>query len=1053
MIAAIGLAAQAQIAQPTLPPGKIAVFKAGTSDGRWNISISKEQPCYIQVFDPAVTNAAAPVVSVALATNGAPGSIWINAHAGSEGGGISRSTDRQFLALEGYTGSIPPTNGPTPSSAPGVTRGIVTLDAFANANGIYSDPFGWFGLPSGVTQNNPTGIASTDGTNFWGTGNVTGGSSEAAGVLFFNDQYSPSPLEVENYIQGAAEARIIGGTLYIASISSKNPPFNGIFNFVGTRSSGYGGQVIPLPYDPNVAVPYQTYATTNLFINWGSTYSKVANFDMNPQATIAYGADQTYGIIKFVNNGTGWTQAPYIFGTTNIGSTLQPSGNQGCFGICVDFSGVNPIIYATTMEFGAGTTGNSQGNPNANRLIKIVDTGVNPGTNLVAVTLATAASTNESFRGIDFTPDLTPLIVSQPAGVSTTTNQAVALSVGVNSVYPLSYQWYDNGVAVKNDANLSGATNSTLNFALSSLTNSGSYTVVITNYYGSVTSAVTSVLISPVPILAGNFGPTVYQTNFAGSLVLMSQNFTNGTSPFTYQWYFGTTQLSDDGVKYSGSTMASLIITNVQVPDSGNYYLVVNNGAGYSTNLAEVLTVNYQLPIISAFGQPQSLTNFAGLTSSLSVQTSGGSVPMTFQWYFKNTALTDPGASGDDSGSFATGTTSSTLTIAPSAAADSGNYYCVIANLGGSVTSHIATVLIQVPPAPSAVGYSNQVYVQNFDSLPDPGIASVNSFNNGYVNGQLAGLQYSLGNPFDFAYPILNSGLVGGLGLGAKMSGWYGAATQLSEDPTTSGYTRFGAQDGDQSTGGIIDFGPNDASSTAITGTNRALGLLSTGTTGSTTYALKLTNSTSTTLNYVNIGFIGELWRNGTGARVMSFGYVLDNTANSFVLDVNSISNAATLVPELAFSFPTASVVTPVDGTQPANQTHLNSNNLQLSTPWQPGAALWLIWSMNYYGGGSGNGYAIDNLSFSASANPITLVSQPTLGGVTYNAGTGLTFTFTNTAGAAAQFTTWSTTNLALPFSQWVNLGHPAEVSSGNYVVVDPSSKTNKQTYYKVTSP
>ena len=45
---------------------------------------------------------------------------------------------------------------------------------FPGANGIYSDPFGWFGLPSGVTQNNPTGIASTDGTNFWGTGNVTG---------------------------------------------------------------------------------------------------------------------------------------------------------------------------------------------------------------------------------------------------------------------------------------------------------------------------------------------------------------------------------------------------------------------------------------------------------------------------------------------------------------------------------------------------------------------------------------------------------------------------------------------------------------------------------------------------------------------------------------------------------------------------------------------------------------------------------------------------------------------------------------------------------------
>ena len=59
----------------------------------------------------------------------------------------------------------------------------------------------------------------------------------------------------------------------------------------------------------------------------------------------------------------------------------------------------------------------------------------------------------------------------------------------------------------------------------------------------------------------------------------------------------------------------------------------------------------------------------------------------------------------------------------------------------------------------------------------------------------------------------------------------------------------------------------------------------------------------------------------------------------------------------------------------------------------------------------------------------------------------------TNTAGAAAQFTTWSTTNLALPHSQWVNLGHPAEVTPGNYQVGDPSATTNKQTFYKVTSP
>jgi len=284
--------------------------------------------------------------------------------------------------------------------------------------------------------------------------------------------------------------------------------------------------------------------------------------------------------------------------------------------------------------------------------------------------------------------------------------------------------------------------------------------------------------------------------------------------------------------------------------------------------------------------------------------------------------------------------------------------------------------------------------------------------------------------------------------VGSTMSGWYGAADTLYTG--VGGYSRFGAQDGDQTTGGVIDFGPNDGN--GITGTNRALGLLSTGTTGSTTYALKLINTSATALNYVNIGFIGELWHNGTTARTISFGYVLDSTADSFTLTAESISNAV-LVPDLDITFPTATTVTTVDGTQPQNQVDLSTNNLALATPWTPGGALWLIWSINYYGSGSGNGYAVDNLSFSSSVNPVAPVTSPTLGGVAYSAAQGLSFTFTNTPGTAAQFTTWSTTNLALPFSQWVKLGHPTEVTPGNYEVVDPSSTTNKQTFYKVTSP
>jgi hypothetical protein len=339
----------------------------------------------------------------------------------------------------------------------------------------------------------------------------------------------------------------------------------------------------------------------------------------------------------------------------------------------------------------------------------------------------------------------------------------------------------------------------------------------------------------------------------------------------------------------------------------------------------------------------------------------------------------------------------------------------------------------------------------------------VNSINNPGDPGAINGVFYSLAAPFDFAYPVINNSYIGGLGLSAgaaNMNGWYGAADTNLVDGV-DGITRFGAQNGDQSTGGVIDFGPNDVNG-GLVGTNRALGLISTSTTGSTAFGLKLVNVSTNTLNYVNLSFVGELWRNNTAARTMSFSYTIDPTANSFVLmSQPEATNTApqdipgtTTVPELAFYFPTNPLgVLAVDGTQPANQIYLATNNMALSSPWAPGGALWLIWSINFYGQGTGQGYGIDNLKFSASEAPIT---APTLGVVDYSGGaggTGFRMSFTGSPGASGLFTVWSATNVVQPFSQWQNLGHPAEPTPGNYLITDLQATNKPLRFYRVTSP
>lgn len=1007
LAAMLCITAEAQIIQPILPPGKLAVFKAGTPDTNWPMVTARVAPCFVQVFDPVTNNQPAAMVNVPMSTNASvPGSVWINHHAGSEGGGISLSVNREFICLEGYTGNILSPTSAKPSTDPSVSRGIVTLDAFTNAIDVYSSQNTWFGIPVGVNpannQDNPTGIASTDGTNFWGTGNFAGTSSELDGTLFYNS-VTGGPFEVQNYLQAAGEAHIVNGSLYIATKPAGGVA-SGIYDFVDAY-----GNAVPLPWDPDVSNPYFNFATTNLYLNWGNKYQAILNFDMDPGQTVAYGADQTYGIVKFINQSGTWVPAPYYFSATNLDTLAQTVGNQGCFGICVDFSGANPVIYATTMENGGSTNypggfgvNASAGHQNNNRIIKIVDTGVAPGTSVVAQTLAVATTTNEFFGGITFTPDLRPRIVSQPANYATTTSGSGSLfTVIAQSSYAMNYQWFENGTAM-NPAVSPTCTNAALDLtALASIANYNSngftnqYQCVITNNYGAATSIVATLTVTVNPTPPVITSGTNLVAGFVSGSVTFAPVTASGTQPFTFQWYFKGTQLVDDGVKYAGSTTASLTISNLLASDAGSYYMVVMNPSPYyASNIVDILSVNYHLATITA-GQPASVTTFTNLPATLTATSAGGTPPVTNQWYQGATMLTD--------GTEFSGSQTPTLTIAANTTNDTANnYYLVVSNPGGSVTSILASVIVEIPPVPSSVAYSNQFYYQSFDVLPDPetsGIAkngtatgnggSVNSFNNPKDPGGLGGNAYSLANPFDFAYPVIGNSYLGGLALGTgtpNLFGWYGAADTNTAADGVDGITRFGAQDGDQSTGGVIDFGPNDVEG-GLVGTNRALGLLSTGTTGSTSFGVKMINTSGTTLNYINVSFLGELWRNNTGARTISFSYAVDPTADTFTLAVQpkatntvplDLPNAIT-VPNLAFSFPTNPAGTlAVDGTQPANQVRVATNNMALATPWSPGAALWLVWSINYYGAGSGQGYAIDNLALTATPNA-TVSTAPTV--------------------------------------------------------------------------
>jgi hypothetical protein len=1031
LAALLALDAYSQNTNVAFIPGKLAVFRGG--DGILTIASDRQHPAFIDEYDPAITNQITPIISIELPTNGA-NSIWFNAHAGSEGQGLTRSADRQYLTMTGYCGdlnSIPGTpSSATNNSGQGYDRGFGLIDAFTNFNVTYHSPY-WFGLLPGITQNNPRGIA-TDGSNdFWGCGTVAGtatGSFAETGTLYWGGGGEPSI--VQNYVDSAYSMKIINGVLYmVAQNETGGAQNNGVYNFVDINNNP-----APLPDAGNNIVTYYT----NLFLNFGATYSHIETFDMNPAGTIAYAADETYGIVKFVNSGGTWT-SPYYFNSNNIGSAGQPKGATGCFGIAVDFSGTNPVIYATTMDEGDGA------NTCSNRLISLVDNGApDPGA-VLAQTLATASNINEVFRGVDFTPDLTPLITSQPVNQNVITNSTASFSVGVQSVYPVTYQWQVNGSNVVNGGGISGATNSTLSFVNTVTNFSGNYDVVITNQYGSVTSTVANLFVSLVPIPPTITNGVKYVTNFIGNNQAFSVS-PQGTPPFAYQWYYANTNLGItqlvDGSKYAGSTNSSVVVSNLQLTDSGSYYIVVTNQAqnGQISNLISVLTVVYLPPSIPSNGQPGNVTMLQGQTTALTVSSAVGTQPLSYQWY--QGSLSNPlGNTGEFSGAEA-----NALTIAGATLNDAANYFCVVSNAGGSATSQSASVTVIVPPALSYVGYSNQVYVQNFNSLPNPGTTNVNTV----VGFQtIGGITYGVANPFDFAYPVytnVTAGASGGLNLAATMPGWYGEC----DAQTAATGAQLGAADGSTTTGGIYSFGTTNAGTTG----DRALGLIATSSSGGTHFGLKLINQSSNNLSNISLQYTGEFWKTGTKPKTMTFSYAIDPTGNNSTLSSSEIlASSNNLVSSLYVTFPTAGKVGATNGHLAINQKNLAVTNLALSSAWQPGYALWLVWSINDPTG-SGQGYGIDNFSFySSSTTNLTQAADFTVNGVVYSSGSGLGFGFATAPFDSAKFSVRATTNLTTPLSQWLNLGHPTEVSFGQYQFTDAQARTNAQTFYTVTSP
>jgi hypothetical protein len=271
-------------------------------------------------------------------------------------------------------------------------------------------------------------------------------------------------------------------------------------------------------------------------------------------------------------------------------------------------------------------------------------------------------NTNLSFGLVDNVrvevPYAGPTIAGQPQSQTVVQGANAMFSVTADGAAPLSYQWRCNGT------NLAGASASAWTVTNAQPANAGSYTVVVTNSLGSVTSAVATLTVDAAPWIAVPLPSPVVVTQGGNASFCIT---VAGTAPLYYQWRF-------NGASISGATTSCYSRNNARANDTGTYSVTATHLLGNVTGSTHLIVL--VPPSITA--QPQSQTNLAGGSVTLSV-TAAGTQPLSYQWQCEGNAY-PPGANA--------------LTVSAA-----GNYSVVVSNTAGMVTSAVATVVFTNAPA------------------------------------------------------------------------------------------------------------------------------------------------------------------------------------------------------------------------------------------------------------------------------------------------------------------------------------------------------------------
>ena len=276
------------------------------------------------------------------------------------------------------------------------------------------------------------------------------------------------------------------------------------------------------------------------------------------------------------------TQTIHAGGMLTVTNTAMDSdipANGLAFGIVSAPLGVviDPLTGILTWTPSAGQVGSNT--------ITVIVTDHNPW----AASSQSMASTN-SFAVIVDAPGI-PLLTLQPVSQGVGVGESVTFTVAATSDPAPGYQWRFNGINLTNGDHVSGASMTNLTISNVQTNDQGSYSVVVANSYGSVTSAVASLTVTSQAggswIMTGelSMGRAAHTATLLqnGKVLIVGGVDNNGTELSTAEIYDPATGtwMATGGMLQERRDHSATMLMNGKVLVAGGRPAVMVPGAAY----------------------------------------------------------------------------------------------------------------------------------------------------------------------------------------------------------------------------------------------------------------------------------------------------------------------------------------------------------------------------------------------------------------------------------------------------------------------------------------